>query len=103
MLHPYTTKVNLLELTPGHEGMLSAIARAQEIAEETPDAFLLQQFRNPANPKIHRETTAEEIWADTDGKIDFLAMKMRSATVLDRGGHGECLSPYGDRSRACTS
>ncbi len=61
-----------LELTPGHEGMLSAIARAEEIAEETPDAFLLQQFRNPANPKIHRETTAEEIWADTDGKIDFL-------------------------------
>jgi len=61
-----------LELTPGHEGMLSAIARAQEIAEATPDAFLLQQFRNPANPKIHRETTAEEIWEDTDGKIDFL-------------------------------
>ncbi len=61
-----------LELTPGHEGMLSAIARAEEIVEETPDAFLLQQFRNPANPKIHRETTAEEIWADTDGKIDFL-------------------------------
>jgi len=61
-----------LELTPGHEGMLSAIARAEEIAEETPGAFLLQQFRNPANPKIHRETTAEEIWEDTDGKIDFL-------------------------------
>ncbi|MEG3845041.1 cysteine synthase A [Microcoleus sp. herbarium14] len=61
-----------LELTPGHEGMLSAIARAEEIVEETPDAFMLQQFRNPANPKIHRETTAEEIWADTDGKIDFL-------------------------------
>lgn len=61
-----------LELTPGHEGMLSAIARAEEIAEATPDAFLLQQFRNPANPKIHRETTAEEIWEDTDGKIDFL-------------------------------
>ncbi|MGB8687964.1 MAG: cysteine synthase A [Microcoleus sp.] len=61
-----------LELTPGHEGMLSAIARAQEIVEATPGAFLLQQFRNPANPKIHRETTAEEIWEDTDGKIDFL-------------------------------
>lgn len=61
-----------LELTPGHEGMLSAIARAQEIVEETPDAFMLQQFENPANPKIHRETTAEEIWADTDGKVDFL-------------------------------
>ncbi|MBE9121670.1 cysteine synthase A [Tychonema sp. LEGE 07199] len=60
-----------LELTPGHEGMLSAIARAEEIAEETPNAFLLQQFRNPANPKIHRETTAEEIWEDTDGKVDF--------------------------------
>ncbi|MEG4348727.1 cysteine synthase A [Microcoleus sp. LAD1_D3] len=61
-----------LELTPGHEGMLSAIARAEEIAEETPDAFMLQQFRNPANPKIHRETTAEEIWEDTEGKVDFL-------------------------------
>jgi cysteine synthase len=61
-----------LELTPGHEGMLSAIARAEEIVEATPDAFMLQQFRNPANPKIHRETTAEEIWEDTDGKIDFL-------------------------------
>ncbi len=45
-----------LELTPGHEGMLSAIARAEEIVEETPNAFMLQQFRNPANPKIHRET-----------------------------------------------
>ncbi|MEG3863446.1 cysteine synthase A [Microcoleus sp. herbarium12] len=61
-----------LELTPGHEGMLSAIARAEEIVEETPDAFMLQQFSNPANPRIHRETTAEEIWADTDGKVDFL-------------------------------
>ncbi len=61
-----------LELTPGHEGMLSAIARAEEIVEEIPDAFLLQQFRNPANPKVHRETTAEEIWEDTEGKIDFL-------------------------------
>ncbi len=61
-----------LELTPGHEGMLSAIARAEEIVEETPDAFMLQQFRNPANPKIHRETTAEEIWEDTEGKVDFL-------------------------------
>ena len=61
-----------LELTPGHEGMLSAIARAEEIVEETPNAFMLQQFRNPANPKIHRATTAEEIWEDTEGKVDFL-------------------------------
>ncbi|MDF0551835.1 cysteine synthase A [Kamptonema sp. UHCC 0994] len=61
-----------LELTPGYEGMKGAIARATEIAATTPNAFMPQQFNNPANPKIHRETTAEEIWADTDGEIDFL-------------------------------
>lgn len=61
-----------LELTPGIEGMSGAIRRAQEIVEKTPDAYMLQQFRNPANPQIHRETTAEEIWADTDGQIDIL-------------------------------
>lgn len=61
-----------LELTPGTQGMRGAIARAQEIVATTPDAFMPQQFRNPANPKIHRETTAEEIWADTDGEVDFL-------------------------------
>ncbi len=61
-----------LELTPGAQGMKGAVARAQEIAESVPDAFMPQQFANPANPKIHRETTAEEIWSDTDGQIDFL-------------------------------
>lgn len=61
-----------LELTPGYQGMRGAIARAQEIVANTPNAFMPQQFRNPANPKIHRETTAEEIWADTDGEVDFL-------------------------------
>lgn len=61
-----------LELTPGAEGMRGAIARAQEIVNNTPNAYMLQQFRNPANPKIHRETTAEEIWADTDGEVDIL-------------------------------
>jgi len=61
-----------LELTPGVEGMRGAIRRAEEIAASTPNSFILQQFRNPANPQIHRETTAEEIWADTDGQIDFL-------------------------------
>ena len=61
-----------LELTPGAQGMKGAVARAAEIAAELPNAFMPQQFSNPANPKIHRETTAEEIWADTDGQIDFL-------------------------------
>ncbi|MBE9181802.1 cysteine synthase A [Oculatella sp. LEGE 06141] len=61
-----------LELTPGIEGMGGCIQRAQEIVDSTPDAYILQQFRNPANPQIHRETTALEIWDDTDGQIDFL-------------------------------
>ncbi|MBE9165284.1 MULTISPECIES: cysteine synthase A [Microcoleaceae] len=61
-----------LELTPGIEGMSGCIRRAQEIVDQTPDAYMLQQFRNPANPEIHRSTTAEEIWADTDGEVDFL-------------------------------
>lgn len=61
-----------LELTPGIEGMSGAIGRAQRIVDTTPHAYMLQQFRNPANPKIHRETTAEEIWEDTEGQVDIL-------------------------------
>ncbi|HIK17019.1 MAG TPA: cysteine synthase A [Leptolyngbyaceae cyanobacterium M33_DOE_097] len=61
-----------LELTPGIQGMKGAVARAEQIASQVPHAFMLQQFSNPANPKVHRETTAEELWVDTDGKIDFL-------------------------------
>ncbi|MBD2681405.1 MULTISPECIES: cysteine synthase A [Nostoc] len=61
-----------LELTPGTEGMRGAIKKAEEIVANTADAYMLQQFRNPANPKIHRETTAEEIWADTDGEVDIV-------------------------------
>jgi cysteine synthase len=61
-----------LELTPGIEGMSGCIRRAQEIVDKTPNAYMLQQFRNPANPDVHRSTTAEEIWADTDGEVDFL-------------------------------
>lgn len=61
-----------LELTPGSEGMSGCIRRAQQIVDSTPYAYTLQQFRNPANPQMHRDTTAEEIWEDTDGEIDFL-------------------------------
>ncbi len=61
-----------LELTPGAEGMRGAIRKAEEIVAKTPNAFMLQQFRNPANPEIHRKTTAEEIWEDTDGEVDIL-------------------------------
>ena len=61
-----------LVLTPGAEGMKGAIARAEEILKSTPNAWMPQQFNNPANPEIHAKTTAEEIWADTDGKVDIL-------------------------------
>jgi len=61
-----------LMLTPGAEGMPGAIRRAEQLVAENKNYFMPQQFKNPANPKIHRETTAEEIWKDTDGKIDIL-------------------------------
>ncbi|QOL51239.1 cysteine synthase A [Massilia litorea] len=61
-----------LVLTPGSEGMLGAIRRAEEIVAADPRAFMPQQFNNPANPEVHRRTTAEEIWRDTDGKVDIL-------------------------------
>ena len=59
-------------LTPAEQGMNGAIARAKELLEERPGAIMPQQFENPANPEIHRQTTAEEIWRDTDGAVDFL-------------------------------
>src|SRR5881397_1140931 len=61
-----------LVLTPGTEGMKGAIAKAEALAKETPNAWIPQQFDNPANPEVHRKTTAEEIWSDTDGKVDIL-------------------------------
>lgn len=61
-----------LELTPGIEGMSGAIRQAQRIVDTTPHTYMLQQFRNPANARIHSDTTAEEIWQDTDGKVDMI-------------------------------
>ena len=61
-----------LVLTPGPEGMRGAIRRAEELLREIPGSIILQQFNNPANPEIHRRTTAEEIWKDTDGQVDIL-------------------------------
>lgn len=60
-----------LVLTPGSEGMAGAIRKADEIAAQTPNSYVPQQFKNPANPEIHRRTTAEEIWRDTDGQVDI--------------------------------
>ncbi|MBL1174394.1 cysteine synthase A [Pantanalinema sp. GBBB05] len=80
-----------LELTPGVEGMRGAIARAQEIVSNTSNAYMLQQFRNPANPKIHRETTAEEIWADTDGQVDILIAGVGTGGTIT--GVAEALKP----------
>ncbi len=78
-----------LVLTPGAEGMNGAIRRANELAAETPGSFVPQQFTNPANPAIHRTTTAEEIWRDTDGTVDiFVAGVGTGGTVT---GVGEAL------------
>jgi cysteine synthase len=78
-----------LVLTPGAEGMKGAIKKAEELTASTPNSFLPNQFKNPANPEIHRKTTAEEIWRDTDGKVDiFIAGVGTGGTVT---GVGEAL------------
>ncbi|MDP4178396.1 MAG: cysteine synthase A [Bacillota bacterium] len=78
-----------LVLTPGTEGMKGAIKKAEELAKENKNSFIPQQFQNPANPEIHRKTTAEEIWRDTDGKVDiFVAGVGTGGTVT---GVGEAL------------
>jgi cysteine synthase A len=71
-----------LVLTPGAEGMKGAIARAEQIVQETPNAWMPQQFNNPANPAIHQKTTAEELWEDTDGKIDILVSAVGTGGTL---------------------
>jgi len=69
-------------LTPGAEGMKRAIAEAEKVAAETPNSWIPQQFQNPANPAIHRQTTAEEIWRDTDGQIDILVSGVGTGGTL---------------------
>jgi cysteine synthase A len=71
-----------LVLTPGAEGMPGAIRRANELVAQNPNYLMLQQFDNPANPKVHRETTAEELWNDTDGRIDILVCGVGTGGTL---------------------
>jgi len=88
MLQAYGAK---LELTEGMRGMRGAIDRAHEIVENTPNAYMLQQFSNPANPQIHQETTAEEIWQDTDEQVDILIAGVGTGGTLT--GVAEVLKP----------
>jgi len=78
-----------LVLTPGSEGMPGAIKKAEELADADSRYFIPQQFRNPANPEVHRRTTAEEIWRDTDGKADFLVAGIGTGGTIT--GVGEAL------------
>jgi len=79
-------------LTPGPDGMKGAIAKAEELQKENPMAVILQQFANPANPAIHRKTTAEEIWRDTDGKVDILVAGVGTGGTVS--GVSEVLKKY---------
>ncbi len=80
-----------LVLTPGAEGMTGAVKKAEDLVAEPPNAFMPQQFKNAANPRIHRETTAEEIWRDTDGKVDILVAGVGTGGTIT--GVAEALKP----------
>jgi cysteine synthase A len=80
-----------LILTPGPEGMPGAIRKAEEMVAANPRYFMPQQFKNPANPEIHRKTTAEEIWRDTDGKVDILVSGIGTGGTIT--GVGEVIKP----------
>jgi cysteine synthase A len=80
-----------LVLTPGSEGMRGAIAKAEEIQAATPGGLILQQFENPANPQAHRETTAEEIWRDTDGQVDVVVAGVGTGGTIT--GLAQALKP----------
>ena len=80
-----------LVLTPGSEGMAGAVRRAEELVAKTPNSFMPQQFKNPANPQAHRETTAEEIWKDTEGKVDMVVAGVGTGGTIT--GIAEAIKP----------
>ncbi|MEH2063186.1 MAG: cysteine synthase A [Nostoc sp.] len=87
-----------LELTPGMEGMSGAIQRAQQMVNTTPNTYMLQQFRNPANTKVHRESTAVEIWEDTDGQVDIIVAGVGTGGTIS--GVAEVIKAHKPSSKA---